>query len=75
MPPFQTPATVRKNFEEKSAYLASMMPDMAVHDHGHFLLVDTGVPSDTFNVIVARDLADPALLLKAGVGYFMAKQL
>jgi GNAT superfamily N-acetyltransferase len=64
---------VRKNFEEKAAYFATVMPNMAVVDHGIFLTVDCGLPSDTFNVIVARDLSDPVRILDEGVGYFMAK--
>lgn len=48
---------------------------MTVHDHGDFLLVDSGVPSDTFNVIVARNLANTTRLLDEGVGYFADKHL
>jgi GNAT superfamily N-acetyltransferase len=70
-----TPDAVRKNFEEKAAYLARLLPGMTVRDAGSFLLVDSGVASDTFNVIVARDLGNPAHLIATGVGYFMAKRL
>jgi GNAT superfamily N-acetyltransferase len=66
---------VRQNFEEKATYLARQIPGIAVVDHGSFLLVDSGVPSDTFNVIVVRELADTGQLLDTGVGYFMDKQL
>ena len=70
----KTKHTVRKNFEEKAAYLARQLPGMAVIDYGGFLTVDAGVPSDTFNVIVVRDLANTSELLHTGVGYFMDKQ-
>lgn len=65
---------VRKNFEEQASYFAKSMPKMIVADHGNFLSVDCGLPSDTFNVIVVRDLFDTARLLNEGVGYFMAKR-
>ena len=64
---------VRRNFEEKAAYFANSIPNMVVVDHGSFLLVDCGLPSDTLNVIVARDLSQPTRLLDEGVGYFIAK--
>lgn len=46
---------------------------MIVADHSNFLIVDCGLPSDTFNVIVVRDLFDTTRLLNEGVGHFMAK--
>jgi GNAT superfamily N-acetyltransferase len=70
-----TPHAVRQNFEEKAAYLARQLPGMTVNDCGNFLLVDSGVPSDTFNVIVARGLTNATQLLDRGVGYFMSKRL
>lgn len=70
-----TTHAVRKNFEEKASYVAKLTPGMSVFDHGSFLAIDSGVPSDTFNVIIARDLSDPSHLLKSGVGYFMNKGL
>ncbi len=66
---------VRKNFEEKASYVAKLAPGMSVIDSGSFLVVDSGIPSDTFNVIVVRDLSDPSQLLKNGVTHFLHKQL
>jgi GNAT superfamily N-acetyltransferase len=65
---------VRQNFTEKATYVAQSIPSMTVLDNGSFVLVDCGFPSDTFNVIVARDLSTPARLLEEGVGHFMAKR-
>lgn len=65
---------VRTNFEEKSAYFARSLPGMSVADHGDFLLVDSGVPSDTFNVIVARNLSMTQRLLNEGIDYFMRRR-
>ncbi len=70
-----TTHAVCKNFEEKASYIARLTPGMTVIDSGSFLAVDSGVLSDTFNVIVARDLSDPGHLLKNGVDAFMNKQL
>lgn len=47
---------VRKNFEEKVSYVARNLNGMVVDDQATFLVVDCGLPSDTFNVIVLRDL-------------------
>ncbi|SRR5579884_1994162 len=63
---------VRKNFEEKASYVARMVTDMTVIDEGSFLSVDCGLPGDTFNVMVVRDMAEPAQLL-AGVDHFTSK--
>src|SRR5262249_50078837 len=63
---------VRKNFEEKVSYIARTLPDMTVTDHRSFLAVDCGLPSDTFNVLVVRDMSAPAELL-AAVDRFNAK--
>src|ERR1051326_8718967 len=63
---------VRKNFEEKSAYLASILPAITVTDHPGFLAVDCGLPSDTYNVVAARDMSAPAEML-AAVDRFNAK--
>ncbi|GLV60594.1 N-acetyltransferase [Dictyobacter sp. S3.2.2.5] len=48
---------IRTNFEEKVSYLARRVPGMTVTDHSGFLAVDCGLPSDTFNVLVIRDMA------------------
>lgn len=63
---------VRKNFEEKSAYLASIIPAITVTERSGFLAVDSGLPSDTFNVLVVRDRSTSAELL-ATVDRFHAK--
>ncbi len=64
---------VRDNFIEGASYVARAVPTMSVVDAGSFVLVDCGLPSDTFNVVVARDLSDVRRLLDEGVGHFMAK--
>ena len=64
---------VRLNFEEKVSYLARTLPSMTVTDHGHFLSVDCGLPSDTFNVTVIRELSAPAQVLALGVDPFTSK--
>ncbi len=63
---------VRKNFEEKVSYLARAINGMTVDDQGDFLSVDCGLPSDTFNVIVVRDLSMPARIL-ASIDRFTSK--
>ena len=63
---------VRKNFEEKVSYIARTIPSMSVIDQSNFLSVDCGLPSDTFNVLVVRDMSAPAELL-ATVDRFNAK--
>jgi GNAT superfamily N-acetyltransferase len=62
----------RKNFEEKVSYIARTVTSMTVTDHNSFLSVDCGLPSDTFNVLVVRDMSAPAELL-ATVDGFNAK--
>lgn len=64
---------VRENFEAKASCHARRLEGMKVFDRGSFLLVDSGLPSDTFNVIVARDLSDPRFLFEEGVDYFNAR--
>lgn len=46
---------------------------MVVAEHDSFLVVDCGFPSDTFNVIVARDLLKVNQILNDGIGYFISK--
>jgi ribosomal protein S18 acetylase RimI-like enzyme len=65
---------VRQNFAEKSAACVRWLPEGKVVENGRFTLIDSGLGSDTYNVVVARDLSDPATLLNEGVGYFMARQ-
>ncbi|HEX6288436.1 MAG TPA: GNAT family N-acetyltransferase [Herpetosiphonaceae bacterium] len=65
---------VRDNFAEKAAYVARVMPGMTVTDDESFVAVDCGLPSDTFNLVVARHLSTPDHLLRAGVEPFMAKR-
>lgn len=64
---------IRINFEEKVSYLARALPGMTVTDHGSFLSVDCGLPSDTFNVTVIRELSAPAQVLALGVDPFTSK--
>jgi GNAT superfamily N-acetyltransferase len=64
---------VRTNFAEKVAYVAHVLPTMTVIQDNHFVAVDCGLPSETFNIIVARDLLATDHLVQAGVGHFMAK--
>src|SRR5690348_1838605 len=56
---------VRKNFEEKASYIARVVPGMTLTEHSSFLAVDCGLPSDTFNVLVVRDMSAPVELLRA----------
>ncbi len=63
---------VRKNFEEKVSYVASIVPTMSVINSSSFLLVDCGLPSDTFNVIVVRDMIASSQML-AGINSFTSK--
>ncbi len=53
---------VCKNFEEKVSYVARRINGMVVDDQINFLSVDCGLPSDTFNVMVVRDLPVSGLL-------------
>jgi ribosomal protein S18 acetylase RimI-like enzyme len=63
---------VRKNFEEKVSYIARMVSGMTVTDQSSFLSVDCGLPSDTFNVLVVRDMAARAQML-ASIDHFTSK--
>src|SRR6266496_3982574 len=63
---------VRKNFEEKVSYVARRINDMTVDDQIGFLSVDCGLPSDTFNVVVVRDLPASAPML-ASVDRFIER--
>jgi hypothetical protein len=63
---------VRKNFEEKVSYIARTLTGMTVNEHSSFLSVDCGLPSDTFNVLVVRDMSASTQIL-AGVDHFTAK--
>ncbi|GHO88645.1 GNAT family N-acetyltransferase [Dictyobacter formicarum] len=63
---------VRTNFEEKVSYIARAVTGMTITDHSSFLAVDCGLPSDTFNVLVIRDMSARAELL-ATVDRFNAK--
>ena len=63
---------VRKNFEEKVSYVARRLSGMRVDDQSPFLSVDCGLPSDTFNVIVVRDVRVTAPML-ATVDRFTSK--
>lgn len=63
---------VRKNFEEKVSYIARTVTGMTVTDQSSFLSVDCGLPSDTFNVLVVRDMAARAQVL-ASIDLFTSK--
>jgi GNAT superfamily N-acetyltransferase len=63
----------RTNFEEKVSYLARLLPDMIVTDQDGLLSVDCGLPSDTFNVTVIRDLSAPAKVLARSADCFTSK--
>jgi hypothetical protein len=64
---------VRTNFEEKVSYIAHTLPGMTVTEHSDFLAVDCGLPSDTFNVLVVREMSTQAEML-AMVDRFNAKR-
>jgi ribosomal protein S18 acetylase RimI-like enzyme len=63
---------VRKNFEEKVSYIARTVTGMTVTDQSSFLSVDCGLPSDTFNVLVVRDVSASTQML-ASVDHFTSK--
>lgn len=63
---------VRKNFEEKVSYVARTVTGMTVTDQSSFLSVDCVLPSDTFNVLVVRDMSASTQML-AGVDHFTSK--
>jgi len=63
---------VRKNFEEKVSYVARMVADMTVIDQSNFLSVDCGLPGDTFNVMVVKDVSAPTQML-ASIDHFTSK--
>ncbi|GHO41927.1 GNAT family N-acetyltransferase [Ktedonospora formicarum] len=63
---------IRKNFEEKVSYVAQHLSGMLINDQSSFLSVDCGLPSDTFNVIVGRDLRAMTPMI-AEVDRFIAK--
>ncbi|MCA9996341.1 MAG: GNAT family N-acetyltransferase [Anaerolineales bacterium] len=67
-------AMVRRNFSEKSRSCVRWLPQGRVVENGRFTLIDSGLPSDTYNVVVSHDLHDTATLLCDGVGHFMAQQ-
>jgi GNAT superfamily N-acetyltransferase len=54
---------VRTNFEEKVSYIARVLPGMTVTEESGFLAVDCGLPSDTFNVLVVREMSARAQVL------------
>jgi ribosomal protein S18 acetylase RimI-like enzyme len=64
---------VCENFTEKVTYIAHLMPIMRVIEHRSFIATDCGLPSDTFNVIVVRDLSAPEHIIGAGLEHFMVK--
>lgn len=67
--------SVRDNFIEKATYVARDSSTMHVVERASFVAVDCGLPSDTFNVVVVRDLRRPDQLLRAGVEYFRTRRL
>lgn len=66
---------VRENFEAKAADVARIAEGMQVFQTPHFLRVDCGSASTTFNVVVTRDLegADLADLVRDNLEYFRNK--
>ncbi len=63
---------IRENFIAKAAYFASLAPGMSVLETSQFSRIDSGLPSDTFNVSVLRETSPGAIpvLLQPTVGYF-----
>ncbi|QIP14969.1 GNAT family N-acetyltransferase [Spirosoma aureum] len=47
-------AIVRRNFIAKATYFARLLPGMHVDDIEAYTVVDCGLPSDTFNVIIPK---------------------
>lgn len=66
--------TVCENFVEKVAYVARRLPSMTVMEESSFIAVDCGLPSDTFNVIVASSLLAPEHIVGTGIEHFIAKR-
>ena len=66
---------VRDNFAKKVSYVARRVPTMTVTDTSTFTAVDCGLPSDTFNVIVAGEGSSPHHLLEGTATLFTQKQL
>lgn len=67
---------VRENFAAKAAFPARVVPGVQVLDRPDSLRVDCGLASDTFNVVLARDLdgVDLARMVRTHVEYFRAKR-
>lgn len=47
-------ALVRQNFIAKAAYFARQIPQMTFTETDHYAFVDTGLPTNTFNVAVPK---------------------
>ncbi|MCK8490268.1 GNAT family N-acetyltransferase [Spirosoma sp. RP8] len=67
---------VRRNFIAKAAYFAQHLPGTNVVDTNAYTIVDCGLPSDTFNVIVPKttDLIALTDLFENGVSEFTRKR-
>jgi GNAT superfamily N-acetyltransferase len=67
---------VRRNFIAKATYFARLLRGMHVADTEAYIVVDCGLPSDTFNVIIPKntDLASLADLFENTVSKFSRKQ-
>jgi ribosomal protein S18 acetylase RimI-like enzyme len=65
---------VRENFAEKVSYVARRVDGMMLDEQEDYLMVDCGVPSDTFNVIVVKGTSlSPRVL--ASIEHFTSKDV
>lgn len=59
------------------AYYAKQLPEMTVLDQDDLLVIDSGIPSDTFNYICRAKLSEPNIdiRIEEAINYFKAKNL
>lgn len=66
---------IQKNFIEKVTIAAKQGKDMLVTQTKDFVLVDSGMPSDTYNVcVVLNDEIDNKSILEQAISYFKNKK-
>lgn len=83
MPPFiapdssQVPSAMEENLADHMTYLARRLPGATVRDEPGLLLVDSGLPTNTFNVVCRTRLQprDADARIAAAVAHFRAKSL
>src|SRR5688572_5105179 len=65
-------APMERNLEEHVAFVQRQTPGMLVEDADDLLLVDSGLPTDTFNKILRTRLSEPNAdeRIKAAIAHF-----